>query len=165
MFLYMQLFQIKTAVTASTSGMSAHILDGHVHWMRNKNLVKTYSFQINTVIEHALESYFTGLEKCTSALKSCAVIDIYTRDEAWSGKKVFPKLSSCSLNALSDGASATEGGSLFHDPTTWTANAVCRRTSWIRGCRTWNWCPRRWFTTGASNNSSGGRFRLPWYKL
>ncbi len=41
----------------------------------------------------------------------------FTEDWARSGKIVAQQLSSRSLSALSDGASATEGGSLFHGPT------------------------------------------------
>ncbi len=49
---------------------------------------------------------------------------------------VAQQLPSRSLNAFSDGASTTEGGSLFHGPTTQTANAACCRTCWNPGCRT-----------------------------
>ncbi len=86
---------------------------------------------------------------------------IFTGDLARSGKMVAQQLSSCFLNAFSDGASATEGGSLFHSPITRTANSACRRASWNQGCQTSNWCPRRWFIAGASKNTSRGRLRLP----
>ncbi len=59
-----------------------------------------------------------------------------TENKAISGEIVEQQQSSRSLNALSDGASATEGGSLFHGLTTRTANAACHRVSWNRGCST-----------------------------
>ncbi len=56
---------------------------------------------------------------------------------------VAQQLSSRSLNVFSDGASATEGGSLFHGPTTRTVSAACHRASWNRGCRTLKLMPTR----------------------
>ncbi len=47
------------------------------------------------------------------------------------------QLSGRSLNALSDGASATESGSLFHGPTNRTAYAAYRRASCYRADGPW----------------------------
>ncbi len=82
-----------------------------------------------TPIPLALELKFTGLLNSTCVSKPCTVINRYTGSQARSGKMVAEQLSSRSLNAFSDGASATDGGSLFHGPTTRTKNAACRRVS------------------------------------
>ncbi len=83
-------------------------------------LLSWFVVGILTLIEilvDTLKYEFTGLENSTCVPKPCTVTNNFTGDEAISGKIVAQQLPSRPFYSLSDGASATEGGSLFHRPT------------------------------------------------